>query len=120
MADFTINPGNSIYRHGREWYPGQESALEKAGFPADQKKRKAAIGTITVRDEPGKKTAAKAKATSPQPTSSPDAGDDEKYRVVPGAPGWFDVVGPDGEAVNEKALREEAAEKLAAEKNGGE
>lgn len=56
--DFTIKPGAAIWRHGRVYKAGNEAELEEAGFPAEQKKRKAKTGQI-VYTEPAKAEPAK-------------------------------------------------------------
>ena len=41
-----------------------------------------------------------------------------EYELKSRTGGWFDVVGPDGKAVNEKGLREDAAKELLASLKG--
>ena len=52
MADFAIRPHRTIWRHGRTWHAGQEDALEKAGFPPEQKAIKMRGGVIDWDDAP--------------------------------------------------------------------
>lgn len=53
--------------------------------------------------------------TEPVEASKPSP---PEYHKEQRSPGWWNVVGPDGEAVNDKALREDDADALIAELEG--
>ena len=57
MADFTIKPDRAIGLHGKMYHAGDEDALERDGFPDQQKTVKARNGVI--KWEPAKKPPAK-------------------------------------------------------------
>ena len=44
--DFTIRPGRAVWLHGRVFKPGNEAALQEAGFPVKAKREQARRGAI--------------------------------------------------------------------------
>lgn len=88
MADFKIK--SPIWKHSRQWLPGQEGALQKAGFTEADKARNAAGGIIEWKPR---------KAAEPDPAEQ-----------APTEPGAADAsaLAPPGPAPTDAALRQQA------------
>ena len=100
MADFIIKPGRTIWCHQRSWLPGQEEALDEAGFSEEQKATKVRTGVIEwtpaaapaegFEEDPGDSTPVDAtpeeKTPEPGGQTSTDPGGDDTPEEPEGEP----------------------------------